>query len=80
VEKLPVSTPVTLNQYNVFAYKKVIRGVNVYPSFTGIRPTGIGEVTYDVSRKVSNDGSYIGIIGGVAFDNKKAKIGLRVTF
>ncbi|WP_378953930.1 hypothetical protein [Pelosinus sp. sgz500959] len=80
ITKLPENTPVTLNQYNVFAYKKVIRGINVYPSFNGIKPTGIGEITGDVSRKISNDGKYIGIVGGYDFDNKKVKIGLRVTF
>lgn len=80
VEKLPVSTSVTLNQYNVFAYKKVIRGVNVYSSFTGITPSGISEVTYDVSRRISNDGKYIGVVGGYSFDNKKVKIGLRYSF
>jgi Tfp pilus assembly protein PilO len=80
VEKLPASTPVTLNQYNVFAYKKVIRGINVYPKFTGIKPTGISEVTYDVSRKISSDGKYIGVVGGYEFEDRKAKIGLRYSF
>jgi hypothetical protein len=80
IAKLPADAPVTLNQYNVFAYKKVIRGVNIYPSFTGIKPSGVSEVTYDVSRKVTNDGKYIGVVGGYNFDDKKAKIGLRITF
>jgi hypothetical protein len=69
-----------LNQYNVFAYKKVIRGVNVYPKFTGVTPTGISEVTYDVSRKISNDGKYIGVAGGYDFKHEEAKLGLRYTF
>jgi Tfp pilus assembly protein PilO len=80
IAKLPANTSVTLNQYNVFAYKKVIRGVNIYPSFTGIKPTGISEVTYDVSRKISNDGKYIGVVGGYDFEDRKVKVGLRVTF
>jgi hypothetical protein len=80
VAKLPADTPVTLNQYNVFAYKKVIRGIDVYPSFTGIAPTGLGEVTYDVSRKITNDGKYIGVVGGYDFDDKKVKFGLRITY
>jgi hypothetical protein len=73
IEKLPAKTPVTLNQYNVFTYKKVIRGVNVYPSFTGVKPTGISEVTYDVSRKISNDGKYLGVVGGYDFDNSATR-------
>jgi hypothetical protein len=80
VEKLPATTPVTLNQYNVFAYKKIIRGVNVYPKFKGVTPTGISELTYDVSRKISKDGKYIGFVGGYDFEDRKAKVGLRVTF
>jgi Tfp pilus assembly protein PilO len=80
ISRLPARTDVTLNQYNVFAYKKIIRGINVYPRFTGITPTGLSEVTYDLNRKITNDGKYIGITGGYDFDNKKAKIGLRYTF
>jgi hypothetical protein len=80
IAKLPADTPVTLNQYNVFAYKKIIRGIDVYPSFTGVRPTGVGEATYDVSRKISNDGKYLGVVGGYDFEDKKAKLGLRITF
>ncbi|SPF43278.1 hypothetical protein SBF1_280001 [Candidatus Desulfosporosinus infrequens] len=40
----------------------------------------MSEVTVDISRKISEDGKYIGIIGGYDFDNKRAKIGLRLTF
>lgn len=80
VAKLPETTPVTLNQYNVFAYKKVIRGINIYPSFTAVTPTGVSEITGDISRKITNDGKYIGIVGGYEFDNKKAKLGLRITY
>lgn len=80
VAKLPATTPVTLNEYNVFAYKQVIKGINIYPSFTGITPTGIGEITGDISRKISSDGKYLGVTAGYEFDDRKAKIGLRVTF
>jgi hypothetical protein len=80
VAKLPADTPVTLNQYNVFAYKKIIRDVTVYPSFSGIHPNGINEADYGVSRKITNDGKYLGVVGGYDFDNKKAKIGLRYTY
>jgi hypothetical protein len=80
IEKLPADTEVNLNQYNVYAYKKVIRGVNIYPKFEGFRPTGIAEVTADVSRKISNDGKYIGVVGGYDFEHKKAKVGVRLTF
>jgi hypothetical protein len=58
----------------------VIRGIDIYPSFTGVIPTGVSEVTYDVSRKITNDGKYLGVVSGYDFDDKKVKIGLRVTF
>ena len=80
IEKLPANTPVTLNQYNVFAYKKVIRGINVYPRFTGLTPSGVSEITVDVSHKITNDGKYLGVAGGYEFDDKKAKLGLRYSF
>jgi predicted negative regulator of RcsB-dependent stress response len=80
VEKLPADTSVTLNQYNVFAYKKIVRGINIYPKFDGLKPTGVSEVTIDVSRKISNDGKYIGVVGGYDFDNKKVKAGVRLTY
>ncbi|MCC5465528.1 hypothetical protein [Pelosinus baikalensis] len=80
VANLPASTDVTLNQYNVFAYKKVLRDIAVYPSFTGITPNGIDEVSYGVSRKITNDGKYVGLVVGYEFDDKKTKIGLRYTF
>jgi Tfp pilus assembly protein PilO len=80
VAKLPENTDVTLNQYNVFAYKKVIRDITVYPSFSGIIPNGISEVDYGVSRKITNDGKYLGVVGGYDFDSKKTKVGLRIAY
>ncbi|HEY3423455.1 MAG TPA: hypothetical protein VGL27_01560 [Negativicutes bacterium] len=80
VAKLPEATPITLNQYNVFAYKKVIRGINIYPEFSGITPSGVAEITADVSRRISNDGKYLGVIAGYEFDAKKGKVGLRYMF
>ncbi|MCE5284547.1 MAG: hypothetical protein LLG02_01680 [Pelosinus sp.] len=80
VEKLPADTPINLNQYNVFAYKKIVRGVNIYPKFNGVTPDGIAGVTVDINRKISNDGKYIGVIGGYDFDTRKVKVGIRLMF
>jgi hypothetical protein len=49
-------------------------------SFTGTTPNGVSEIDYGVSRKIANDGKYLGVVGGYDFDDKKVKIGLRVTF
>lgn len=82
VAKLPGSTDITLNQYNVFAYKKVIQGINIYPDWSAAanRKFKLNEITADVNRKISNDGKYIGVTAGYEFDDKKAKIGLRYSF
>lgn len=80
VANLPAGTDISLSQYNVFAYKKVLHDITIYPSFNGVTPNGIDEVSYGISRKITNDGKYLGIVGGYEFDDKKAKIGVRVTF
>jgi len=71
---LPASTDLTLNQYNILAYKKVIRDITIDPPFSGITPNGINEADYGVSRKITNDGKYFGVVGGYDFDNKKLKL------
>ena len=82
VEKLSADTPVTLNQYNVFAYKKVIRGVNVYPDWskTVQGKFKLDEVTADVSRRITKDGKYIGVVAGYDFNHDHAKAGIRYSF
>lgn len=80
VAKLPDATTVNLSQYNVFAYKKILKGMNLYPKFEGVKPVGLSEITGDISRKISKDGKYIGITAGFQFEDKKTKLGLRVTF
>jgi len=82
IEKLPADTPVTLNQYNVFAYKKVIRGVNVYPDLSKAvqGKFKLDEVTADVSRRITKDGKYIGVIAGYDFIHDHAKAGIRYSF
>jgi len=82
VASLPEDTPVTLNQYNVFVYKKVIRGVNVYPDWSKLAQGkfGINEVTADVSRRITKDGKYIGVAAGYDFKHDHAKAGIRYSF
>jgi len=82
IAKLPADTSVTLNQYNVFAYKKVIRGVNVYPDLSKAvqGKFKLDEVTADVSRRITKDGKYIGIVAGYDFNHNHAKAGIRYSF
>ena len=65
---------------NYHRYKKTLKDLTVYPSFKGITPNGINEIDYGISKKISKDGKYVGLVAGYGFDDKKAKLGLRMTF
>lgn len=83
VARLPEETTVNLHQYNVYAYRKVIRGFNIMPDWAESIKRGsprIQEVTYDVSRRISKDGKYIGGVIGYDFKHEEAKAGFRYTF
>ncbi|MBP2636013.1 MAG: hypothetical protein H6Q72_1920 [Firmicutes bacterium] len=82
LEKLPANTQVNLNQYNVFAYKKVIRGVNVYPDWEEAvqGKFKLKEVTVDINRRISKDGKYIGIVAGCNFKHNSGKVGIRYSY
>lgn len=70
--------PVELNQYNVQAYKKVLHTVEVSPSIDGGR--GIAEAGYNVSRKISRDGKYLGVGASYNFDNDKVYVKMTYTW
>lgn len=69
---------VELNQYNVQAYKKVLHTVEVSPSIDGGR--GIAEAGYNVSRKISSDGKYLGVGASYNFDNDKVYVKMTYTW
>lgn len=56
ISSIPEDTKVELNQYNVQAYKPVIRQVEV-----GKSPDGDNIVGFAISKKVSKDGKYLGV-------------------
>ena len=56
ISSIPEDTKVELNQYNVQAYKPVIRQVEV-----GKSPDGDSIVGFTISKKVSKDGQYLGV-------------------
>lgn len=82
VEKLPETTTVSLNQYNVYAYKKIVRGINVYPDWSAVaeQKPKIKEVSMDISKRVTKDGKYLGLVAGFDFSDDKAKLGLRYSY
>ena len=82
IEKLPEDTSISLNQYNVFAYKKIIRGINVYPDWGELaqRKFKLDEISVDWSKRVTKDGQYLGVTGAYNFGREQGKIGLRYSF
>lgn len=56
ISSIPEDTKVELNQYNVQAYKPVIRQVEV-----GKSPDGDNIIGFTVSKKVSKEGQYLGV-------------------
>ena len=77
LKAIPASSTVELNQYNVQAYKKVLHTVDVVPD---IQNKSVDEVGYMVSRKISNDGKYIGIGASYNIDDHKTMVKLSYTW
>ena len=65
LNKIDNAAKVELQQYNIQAYKPVIRTVSVTPD---IKEKAIRQVNFTISKKVTKDGQYLGI--GVGYDLK----------
>lgn len=67
-----------LNQYNIHAYKKILRQIDyALRSLQDLSPREIG---FAVSRKISKDGKYIGIAVDYNFDADKTTAKIRFTY
>ena len=77
LKTLPTSSTVELNQYNVKAYKKILHTIEVVPD---IQNKSVDEVGYTVSRKISNDGKYIGVGASYNIDDHKTMVKLSYTW
>ncbi|WP_196592408.1 hypothetical protein [Pectinatus frisingensis] len=76
--KLSSDTQISLNQYNVQAYKKVLHTVSYAPK--SVRDPSPKEIGYSVSRKITKDGQYIGVGVDYNFDDKAAMVKLEYTW
>ncbi|WP_196606759.1 hypothetical protein [Pectinatus frisingensis] len=76
--KLPTDTQISLNQYNVQAYKKVLHTVSYAPK--SVRDPSPKEVGYSVSRKITKDGKYLGVGVDYNFDDKATMVKLEYTW
>lgn len=65
LDKLEKSDKVELNQYNIQAYKPVLRTISITPD---IKDRGVRQVNFSVSKKITKDGQYLGV--GVGYDIK----------
>lgn len=78
LSKADPTQAVNLNQYNVYAYKKILHTVSYAPkSLKNPSPKDVG---YSISKKITKDGKYIGIGGDYNFDDKRGMISLKYTF
>ena len=77
LKTLPTSSMVELNQYNVQAYKKILHTIEFVPD---IQNKSVDEVGYTVSRKISNDGKYIGVGASYNIDDHKTMVKLSYTW
>ncbi|WP_196600543.1 hypothetical protein [Pectinatus frisingensis] len=76
--KLPQDTQISLNQYNVQAYKKVLHTVSYAPKT--IDNPSPKEVGYSVAKKITKDGQYLGVGVDYNFDDKAAMVKLEYTW
>lgn len=74
--------PVTLNEYNVYAYKKTIRGITIYPDWgnTVRGSPGVNEISVDYNKRITRSGKYVGVVAGYDVEHSKTKLGLRYSF
>lgn len=77
LSKIDKDTKVELNQYNINAYKKVLRTVEVAPNLTDRK---VGSVSYTVSKRVSDNGHYLGAGLEYNFDNHRTYLKLSYTW
>lgn len=69
LEELAKDQPVELNQYNVQAYKPVIRTLTISPD---LQEKKIRQVNFSVSKKINKKGEYLGIGAGYDVIDKRA--------
>lgn len=73
LEELKKDQPVELNQYNVQAYKPVIRTVTISPDIEGKK---LEQINFSISKKINKKGEYIGIGAGYDIINKRTLLNI----
>ncbi|WP_196603416.1 hypothetical protein [Pectinatus haikarae] len=76
--ELPADTQISLNQYNVQAYKKILHTVSYAPK--AIDNPSPKEIGYSVAKKITKDGKYLGVGVDYNFDDKATIVKLEYTW
>ena len=77
LEELKKDQPVELNQYNVQAYKPVIRTVTISPDIEGKK---LEQINFSISKKINKKGEYIGVGAGYDIINKRTLLNISYTW
>lgn len=76
INDLPPNADVTLNQWNIHAYRPVLRQIEVAPDWAQLAQGKfkIDSAGYGVAKKISKSGKYLGIKAQYDFDDKEGKL------
>lgn len=75
IEKLPAGTSVTLNQYNVFAYRKKFQQIEITPDWAELAQGNfkLDEAGYAINKRITKSGKYMGFKAAYNFKHEEAK-------
>lgn len=82
VDELPANADITLHQYNVHAYRPLLRQIEIAPDWAQIAQAKfkIDSVGYGVSKKVSKSGKYLGFKAQYDFDDQEGRLFATYTY
>ncbi len=82
IEKLPADTPITLNQYNVFAYRKKFQQIEITPDWAELAQgkLKLDEAGYTINKRITKTGKYIGFKVAYSLKHEEAKGSAVYTF
>lgn len=75
IEKLPAGTAVTLNQYNVFAYRKKFQQIELTPDWAELAQgkLKLDEAGYTINKRITKTGKYLGFKVAYNLKHEEAK-------
>ncbi len=82
IEKLPADTSVTLNQYNLFVYRKKFQQIEITPDWAELAQgkLKLDEAGYSINKRITKTGEYIGFKVAYNLKHEEAKGTVIYTF